>query len=196
MVHSRIIYAFTITFQPIGHCMLTISANSTLVALDFETADYKPDSACAIGMSKIQHGNIVDSYYTLIKPPRKRVYFTEIHNIRWEDVQFSPTFAEVWADIATFIQDATHLVAHNASFDKRVLHACCLANTIAPPLQPFICTVQASRKILRLPSHKLDAVCQHFNITLNHHHAGSDAEASAHILLKLLELTKPHCWQQ
>ena len=44
------------------------------------------------------------------------------------------------------------------------------------------------RKALRLASHKLSAVCAHFDIELNHHHAESDALAAARILLRLREI--------
>ena len=42
-----------------------------------------------------------------------------------------------------------------------------------------------SRRKLKLPSHKLDAVCRYCGIPLDHHHAGSDAIAAARILIYL-----------
>ena len=160
-------------------------AEPVYAALDFETADYQPDSACAIGLAKVRGGEVVDTLYSLIRPPRKRIVFTWVHGITWKDVQDSPTFSELWPQLAAFLRDATHLVAHNAPFDRRVLEACCRANGIVPPDLPFICTLRASRKRLKLPSHKLDAVCAHCGIALDHHHAGSDALAAARILIYL-----------
>ena len=158
------------------------------VALDFETADYKPDSACAVGLAKVREGQIVDTLYTLLRPPRRRIIFTWVHGITWEDVCDSPTFAAFWPQIAVFLQDATHLVAHNASFDCRVLESCCQAAGVVPPDLPYICTLQESRRRLSLPSYKLDAVCQKFGLPLDHHHAGSDALAAAQIFLRLQQL--------
>ena len=39
-------------------------------ALDFETADYQPDSACAVGLAKVRGGEVVDTLYSLLRPPR------------------------------------------------------------------------------------------------------------------------------
>ena len=47
-------------------------ADPVYVALDFETADYQPDSACAVGLAKVRGGEVVDTLYSLIRPPRRR----------------------------------------------------------------------------------------------------------------------------
>ncbi|MEI3451884.1 MAG: exonuclease domain-containing protein [Bilophila wadsworthia] len=107
-------------------------------ALDFETADYQPDSACAVGSPKVSEGRIVDTLYSLIRPPRGRVLFTWVHGITWKDVCDSPTFGEFWPQMAAFLGDVTHLVAHNAPFDRRVLEACCQAYGLPHPQWPFI----------------------------------------------------------
>ncbi|MFR5646267.1 MAG: hypothetical protein ACLUDQ_07335 [Bilophila wadsworthia] len=67
-------------------------ADPVYVALDFETADYQPDSTCAVGLAKVRGGEVVDTLYSLIRPPRRRVLFTWVHGITWKDVQDSPTF--------------------------------------------------------------------------------------------------------
>ncbi len=127
-------------------------ADPVYVALDFETADYQPDSACAVGLAKVRGGEVVDTLYSLIRPPRRRILFTWVHGITWKDVQDSPTFLEFWPQMASFLQGVTHLVAHNAPFDRRVLEACCQANGIALPDLPFVCTLRESRRKLKLPS--------------------------------------------
>lgn len=157
------------------------------VALDFETADYKPDSACALGMTKVFQGQIVDHFYSCIRPPRQKVYFTHIHGLTWKTLKDSPTFFELWPQIEDFLRDATHLVAHNAPFDKRILAGCCTAFALPMPALPFVCTLRESRRILKLPSHTLDAVCRHCGISFQHHHAGEDATAAAQVLLYLQE---------
>ena len=158
------------------------------VSLDFETADNGADSACAIGMARIEDGEVTDGLYSLIRPPRQRMLYTWVHGLTWNDVKTAPSFAEVWPSMLDFIQGADHLVAHNAGFDRRVLQGCCIAAGLTPPDLPFLCTLKGSRKALRLASHKLSAVCAHFDIELNHHHAESDALAAARILLRLRDL--------
>ncbi len=154
-------------------------------ALDFETADHQPDSACAVGLAKVCGGEVVDTLYSLIRPPRPRMFFTHIHGITWEDVRESPTFSAYWPEMAAFLHGVTHLVAHNAPFDRRVLEACCRAGGILPPALPFICTLREARRVLSLPSNRLDDVCRYYGIPLDHHHAGSDAVAAARVLIAL-----------
>ena len=52
-----------------------------LVAIDFETADPGPDSACAIGLVVVEDGRVGDVRHRLIRPPRRRFRFTSLHGI-------------------------------------------------------------------------------------------------------------------
>ena len=156
-----------------------------VVALDFETADKYADSACALGMSRVEDGKVTASWYRLIRPPRPRVYFTEIHGLTWEMLKDQPTFAELWPDIHGFLAGAGLLVAHNASFDRRVLLGCCRAFGLEAPSLPFACTVKGSRLKLHLPHHRLNDVCEYLGLELDHHNAASDALAAAKIYLYL-----------
>jgi DNA polymerase III epsilon subunit-like protein len=76
--------------------LLKHSRGPTFVALDFETADYSPDSACALGLVRVENHRVVQRAYSLIKPPRRRFVFTYLHGITWEDVAHQPSFAELW----------------------------------------------------------------------------------------------------
>ena len=154
------------------------------VAIDFETADFGRDSACAIALVRVEGNEIVAKTYSLIRPPRAQFQFTYIHGITWEHVRQAPTFGELWPEMSAFLSGADFFVAHNATFDKGVLEVCCEKAGLAPPPLPFRCTVKLARQIWRLPSNKLNLVCQHLNIPLNHHNALSDAEACAKIVLE------------
>lgn len=154
------------------------------VAIDFETADFGRDSACAIALVRVEGNEIVAKTYSLIRPPRAQFQFTYIHGITWEHVRQAPTFGELWPEMSAFLSGADFFVAHNATFDKGVLEVCCEKAGLAPPKLPFRCTVKLARQIWRLPSNKLNLVCQHLNIPLNHHNALSDAEACAKIVLE------------
>ena len=76
----------------------------TFVALDFETADYSRDSACALGLVRVENHRIVRRTYHLIRPPRRRFSFTYLHGITWEDVAHQPTFAELWPSLTPFLE--------------------------------------------------------------------------------------------
>ncbi len=158
------------------------------VALDFETSDKYADSACALGMVRIRDGKVTDSWYRLIRPPRSRVYFTEIHGLTWEMLKDEKGFAELWPEISSFLSGAEFLVAHNATFDRRVLLGCCRSFGLESPSLPFVCTVKGSRRGLGLPHNRLNDVCAHLGLELDHHNAASDAMAAANIYIHLRSL--------
>lgn len=157
----------------------------TFAAIDFETADSKRDSACAVGLTKVRGGQIVDRLYGLIRPPRSRFspFCVGVHGIRWSDVRNAPTFREFWIANAGFLEDVDFLAAHNASFDKSVLGACCTMAGLPAPRLPFVCTVDLARSQWNLRPTKLPDVCRYLGLELSHHHAGSDAEACARIVM-------------
>ena len=119
---------------------------SSFVAIDFETADFGRDSACAVGVVRVERNRIVQSESRLIRPPRRDFVFTYIHGIAWEDVADAAPFGEVWKELRDLLQGVEFLVAHNAPFDRSVLHACCLSARLDPPPLPFECTVRHARK--------------------------------------------------
>jgi DNA polymerase-3 subunit epsilon len=153
------------------------------VALDFETADYSRDSACALALVRVENHQIVQRTYSLIKPPRRKFVFTYLHGITWEDVANQPTFGELWPSFSPMLEGIDFLAAHNASFDRSVLHGCCAAAGLDPPKIPFRCTVQLARQTWNIYPTKLNHVCAHLGITLQHHQAASDAEACALIVM-------------
>ncbi len=153
------------------------------VAIDFETANYNSDSACAVGLVRVEGGKIVDRAVHLIRPPTRHFVFTYIHGLTWQDVAEADDFGALWPKIESFIEGAEFFAAHNASFDKRVLHACCASYGIVAPALKFHCTVQLSRRTWNIRPTKLSDVCENLGIALNHHEALSDAMACAQIYL-------------
>jgi DNA polymerase-3 subunit epsilon len=157
-------------------------------ALDFETADYGRDSACAVAVVVAEQGTIVNQLYALIRPPRREFVFSYLHGIKWEDVAREPSFGELWPRLADMLQGVEFVAAHNASFDRGVLNACCAAHGAPPLTVPYLCTMKLSRRHWNLHPTKLSDVCRHFSIPLHHHEALSDAMACAHIVLKASDI--------
>lgn len=160
-----------------------IPADVPFVAIDFETADNGADSACAVGLVRVEGLQVVRKEVVLIRPPRRRILFTGVHGITWEMVAGAPAFAEAWPALAPVLEGASFLAAHNAPFDRRVLAACCAAAGLPAPALPFTCTVQLARKKWGIRPTSLPAVCRRLGIGLIHHDAGSDAEACARIVI-------------
>jgi len=153
------------------------------VAIDFETADHGADSACAVGVVRVEGLKVVAREALLIRPPRPRVMFTHVHGITWLMVKDAPVFRDAWARVAHLLDGVTFLAAHNAPFDRGVLNACCTAHGVASPALPFVCTVQLARRRWAMKPANLPAVCRRLGIGLIHHNAGSDAEACARIVI-------------
>lgn len=171
-----------------------MNASRTYVAIDFETADSKRDSACAVGLTKVRDGRIVDQLYGLIRPPRQQFspFCVRVHGIHWSDVQDAPTFREFWIENAGFLEDTDFMAAHNASFDRSVLSTCCQKAGLPAPRLRYVCTVDLARNQWDLRPTKLSDVCRYLGLELNHHHAGSDAEACARIVMAAME-ENPDC---
>lgn len=168
-----------------------LAAAGGWAAIDFETANYDPNSACAIGVALVDDGHVSATFYSLIRPPRIDFVprFIDIHGITPENVAAAPTFAEVWEQVARLVAGRT-LLAHNASFDKGVLRACLDHYQMARPPYRFACTVQLARAVWPgSATYRLSAVAQRLQIPLDHHQAESDAIASARIGLEALRET-------
>jgi DNA polymerase-3 subunit epsilon len=153
------------------------------VAIDFETANHGRDSACSVGLVKVIGGLIVDRVVHLIRPPTRQFMFSYIHGITWNDVAKSPDFGMLWPRLKPLLQGAEFLAAHNASFDKSVLNACCAKHGISAPTLSFQCSMEIARRTWNIFPTKLSDVCHKLRIELNHHEALSDATACAKIVL-------------
>jgi DNA polymerase III epsilon subunit-like protein len=123
------------------------------VAIDFETANPNADSACAIGLVKVENFQVVEQVEYLIRPPSKWFEFTYIHDIDWSMVADKPTFGELHPQIDRFLAGADFLAAHNASFDRKVLAACRETYQLEPKQDPIAFSVPSNS---RVNSGKLD----------------------------------------
>ena len=159
-------------------------------AIDFETANEQPSSVCSVGVVIVRGCEIVDSVYSLIHPePDYYQWFCRrVHGLGPEDTEDALVFPYVWEKIAPLVGDLP-LVAHNARFDEGCLKAVFRVYQMDYPDYRFFDTLAASRRHFgwRLPNHQLQTVAAACGYELTrHHHALADAEACAHIALKLL----------
>ena len=158
-------------------------------AIDFETANYERTSVCSVGVVIVRGGVIVDTFYSLIQPePNYYKYWcTQVHGLCREDTENAPIFPDVWAQIEPLIEGLP-LVAHNRPFDEGCLKAVFRCYQMDYPDYEFYDTLAASRRLLPdLENHQLDTVAAACGYPMeHHHHALADAEACAHIAIKLL----------
>ena len=151
------------------------------------------DSACVLSIVIVENDTVVDTWTRLIRPPRSGFVFTYLHGIAWPQVKDQPSFGELWQEAAQKLEGVDFVAAHNASFDRSVLRACCNTTGIEPLKKPFVCTVKVARAVWNLRPTTLTDVCQHLRIPLKHHDAESDAKACAGILLAVR--TEGHAYE-
>lgn len=157
-------------------------------AIDFETAHAA--FPCEIGLTRVVNGKITNTASWLIKPacfPYMNYYNQKVHGISAIDVADALTFEELWPQLKPWMEDQV-LVAHNASFDMKVLRSSLRYYDLANPHSEYFCSVALSRKIWAdLDSYSLGSLCNYHNIHFCHHRAGDDAVACAKIVLLALE---------
>lgn len=161
----------------------------SFTAIDFETANGDRSSVCAVGMTRVRDGAIVEEFSTLVLPPTGTDSFlpvnTAIHGIASNDVRNSPEWGTVFEQIAVFIGD-DDLVAHNAPFDRSVMEQACSAFDIDWPSNRWFDTLSASRVALTLASYSLPFVSAALGLrTFDHHDAQADATQAALVTIEL-----------
>ena len=158
------------------------------VVLDVETPNHFNDRISAIGITIIDNNKIVDKFYSLVNPETYFDHFNiKLTGIDETKVIKAPNFLSLWKDIEPLLNSGI-LVAHNARFDLNVLKKCFINYKINWKHNiNYLCTVDIGRTILPSTSHKLNILCDYYNIDLSHHLADSDSLACAKILLKYLE---------
>jgi DNA polymerase-3 subunit epsilon len=139
-------------------------------AIDFETSSSERNSACSIGYVIFNQSKIIKKQSYLIKPPKPEIQFTEIHGLTWDMLKKEKTFDKVWKQVEIELLSVDYFFAHNAPFDL--------------PPQEFKDTVILARKYWDFENNKLNTVCKHLRIPLNHHDALSDAKGCALIAIE------------
>lgn len=152
-------------------------------AIDFETAQGYRWSICQVGLVRVENGIVTQEVNILVQPPGNYYWnrFTDIHGIAAKDTFNSPNFAQVWHQIAPYIENQ-NVVAHNGfGFDFPVLNATLDYYSLLTPDYNKFCTYKIYRS-------NLATLCQEHNIQLNHHDALSDARACGELYLRNLKV--------
>ena len=166
-------------------------APRTFVAFDLETTGLNPkrDAIIEFGAVRFQHGGPRAYYSTCINPGRPLpVRIQQLTGIRPADVADAPAIEEIIPEIVGFFgHGAQAVVAHSAGFDISFLQSAGVKLN-APVLDTY------ELATILLPgqdSYSLEELCRSLAIPLKTaHRAGHDAEATADLLLHLLERIK------
>jgi len=171
---------------------------TSFVVFDLETTGAKapPCRVTEIGAFRVKNGAIVEEYQTLVNPETPiPPFITGLTGISDRMVKSAPKFNEIAADFLDFIGNSV-LVAHNSHFDMRFLnHEIGKIHENYRLANPSLCTVRLSRRLNQniVENHRLKTLAEHYRVALvNHHRAGDDARATAHIFINLLEQLQTH----
>ncbi|MDA0668018.1 MAG: exonuclease domain-containing protein [Planctomycetota bacterium] len=157
------------------------------VVFDTETTGMPPGARLLeIGALKVRGQHVVDRFEALVYPecPIPPAVI-RIHGIRDRDVKDAETAEVVLPAFLKWVKQAP-LVGHNVRFDATVLAAEAARYGLDLPDNDTLCTLKASRKLLKRPSHALQALVKELGLpAAAHHRALADAEHTLNLMFKM-----------
>ncbi|MCA9858990.1 MAG: 3'-5' exonuclease [Thermomicrobiales bacterium] len=171
------------------------TGNSKTLFLDTETTGLGPHAEIIdLAVLDLDGNALID---TLIAPsiciPAES---SRIHGIVDADVQNAPAWSDIYPELAGLIRERP-VVVYNASFDQRMIAACCRVYACEPVSVEWHCAMQqyaryagerSSHKRNRFRLHKLGDAVSAFGLPAGTHRAHSDAMACRNLVLALADL--------
>ena len=177
--------------------IITNSKNQSLddsyVVFDLETTGFSPNTCkiIEIGAVKVENGTITERFSEFVNPQVPIPFkIEELTGIRDDMVMGAETIEEILPRFMEFCEGCV-MIAHNAEFDMSFIRKNCMDLDI--PCNHTVGDTVAMARILLPTLHrfKLDTVAKALKISLeNHHRAVDDAECTAHIFVKFIEMLK------
>jgi DNA polymerase-3 subunit epsilon len=164
------------------------------VVIDVETTGGRPpgDRVTEIGAVRVRGGRVEAEWSSLVNPGRPIPSFvSRLTGIHDATVVGAPPFGGVADAFLEFLGGAV-FVAHNARFDWRFVNAELLNARGGRLTNARLCTVRLARRLLpHVKRRNLDALAWLFGIEVHgRHRALGDAQATARILLALLDVAE------
>jgi len=158
--------------------------------LDIETTGgkFNEEGITEIAIYKFDGHETVDQFITLVNPEKEiQPFVVQLTGINNKMLRNAPKFHEVAKRIIEITKDCI-IVAHNSSFDYRILKT--EYNRLGYEYKrDTLCTVELSRKlILEQPSYSLGKLCKSLGIPMSdRHRASGDALATIQLFKLLLD---------
>ena len=179
-----------------SYYLSTLSQNikdAVFCIVDLETSGGKPDNSqiIEIGAVKIQNGEIIDSFESLVYCGYVPKYVTMITGIETAALANAPHLKTVLQKFKEFLSGSI-FVAHNVDFDYKFLSNSFKRCGLGEIANRKVCTIDLARKTIESQKYGL----QHLNEELgleneSHHRALSDARATAKLFMIVLEKLPP-----
>jgi len=156
--------------------------------LDIETTGgkFNEEGITEIAIYKYDGHDVVDQFITLVNPEKEiQPFVVNLTGINNKMLRNAPKFHEVAKRIIEITEDCI-IVAHNSSFDYRILKT--EYNRLGYDFKRnSLCTVELSRKLIQdQPSYSLGKLCKSLGIPMSDRHRASGDALATIQLFKLL----------
>lgn len=167
-----------------------------ILVIDFETTGVgHNDRVIEIGLARFEHGALVASWGSLIKPPRDiPLEATRVHGISDFDVMDAPAFVQALPHVIRLAVGAQP-AAYNATFDRRFwmteVNRLSIHGIPLPIFDPTVHWIDPLVWVRRIESmrggNKLEQACARWSVeTSPRHRAKEDAVAAGQLLFALV----------
>lgn len=169
--------------------------DGSYTVVDLETTGFNlppSERIIEIGAVRIEKMTVVKEFSTLVNPHKSiPEIVTDITGIKNADVKNAPNVGPALKDFYRFAQDSV-LVAYNVAFDFEFIKHASILSMGYSPKEKTLCAFELTKKILYfLDKYDLEVVCDYYNIKIsNRHRALGDAQATALLFLKTLDILR------
>lgn len=160
--------------------------------LDLETTGFKPGPAKITEVAIIFYEDGKEERFESFINPECHIpdEITQITHITDDMVKDSPTINEIAPILHDMLKDKI-FVSHNVPFDWSFFEYFFKECLMLDYKSPSLCTLNLSRKLLKLPSNKLENVAKYFGYNLiDAHRAMNDTDAVRILLLNFFKILK------
>ena len=165
--------------------------NFAIIDVETTGGKFNEEGITEVAIHKFDGQNVVDSFVSLINPEREiQPFVVNLTGINSNMLKNAPKFYEVAKRIIEITDDCV-MVAHNSSFDYRVVKN--EFSRLGYQFEiPTLCTVELSKKLLPdLESYSLGKLCRAIGIPMSdRHRANGDALATIKLFQILLQKDK------
>ncbi len=159
----------------------------TIIDIETTGGQYNEEGITEIAIYKFDGHEVVDQFISLVNPEKPiQPFVVKLTGINSAMLRSAPKFYEVAKRIIE-ITEGTIVVAHNASFDYRILQME-FRRLGFDFKKPTLCTVELAKKIIPdLPSYSLGKLVRSLGIPMaDRHRASGDAMATVKLFKMLM----------
>lgn len=177
------LYFYATTFLPINEAIFCV--------VDIETNGSKTDKhqIIEIGANKIQDGEIIDSFESLVYCEDINENITKVTGIYSKDTSNAPHLKEVMKNFKLFVQDCV-IVAHDAKFDFKFISSMMKRSGFEDILNRHLCSIDLAERTIVSYRYGLGYLNDLLDLhkEAKHHRALSDATTTTKLFIKSLSV--------